>query len=86
DTAAVIVAVVAAVLGAVLAWSFARARYAPAVATVTAERDVLRGQVAALDERVQRLRSAEQEAADATLALAPVTEALRRVERQVGVL
>lgn len=74
-----LVFVVGAVLGAVTAWFAAASRYAAPLAAAGAERDVLRA-------RVEELRRREDDDEEVMAALAPVTSALARVERQVGVL
>lgn len=66
-------------LGAAFAWLAAGARYGARVAASRAERD-------ALADRVDDLRRADDEDSAAMLALAPLREALGRVERQVGML
>lgn len=67
------------ILGAVVAAALARARYAAPLAAAGAERD-------ALARRVEDLRGHEEEDEAVMAALAPLTSALARVERQVGVL
>ena len=66
-------------LGAAVAWLALRTRYLAPLAAVGAERDVLR-------QRVEELRRQEDDDEAVMAALAPVTSALARVERQVGVL
>ncbi|GAB48258.1 hypothetical protein MOPEL_069_00130 [Mobilicoccus pelagius NBRC 104925] len=66
-------------LGAVLAWLAVRSRYVAPLAALGAERDVLR-------QRVEELRRQEDDDEAVMAAIAPVTSALARVERQVGVL
>lgn len=72
-------AVVAAVAGALIAWLAVRARYAALLASAETERDVLR-------ERVVDLEATVSEDAQTAAVLAPLRDALGRVERQVGVL
>lgn len=66
-------------LGAVLTWAMARGRYAAPLAAAGAERD-------ALAQRVTELRHHGEDEEAVMAALAPLTSALARVERQVGVL
>lgn len=68
-----------AALGAVLAWLLVRTRYAAELAAGDAERLGLR-------ERLDDLAARWEQDDEAALALAPLTSALARVERQVGVL
>ncbi|HYN28452.1 MAG TPA: DNA recombination protein RmuC [Dermatophilaceae bacterium] len=68
-----------AVLGAAVAAVVLRERYAVRLASTTTERDLLR-------ERVEDLQVSLAEDLETAALLAPVREALGRVERQVGVL
>jgi DNA recombination protein RmuC len=68
-----------AVLGALVAWLAARARYAVLLASAETERDVLR-------ERVVDLEATVADDAQTAAVLAPLRDALGRVEQQVGVL
>ncbi len=72
-------AVAAALLGALVAWLAARTRYAAPLASAETERDVLR-------ERVVDLEATVAEDAQTAAVLAPLRDALGRVEHQVGVL
>ena len=73
------VAVVAAVLGGCVGWLAARTRTAALLASAETERDVLR-------ERVVDLEATVADDAQTAAVLAPLRDALGRVERQVGVL
>ena len=73
------VAVVAAVLGGCVGWLAARTRTAALLASAVTERDVLR-------ERVVDLEATVADDAQTAAVLAPLRDALGRVERQVGVL
>ncbi len=75
----VVALVLGAALGALLAWLGARQLGAVRLAGVLAERDLLR-------ERVVDLEASLAEGGQAVAALAPLGEALRRVEAQVGTL
>ncbi|EWT07672.1 DNA polymerase V [Intrasporangium chromatireducens Q5-1] len=70
---------VGVVLGAALAWSWARAGLLARAASAESERDVLRA-------RVVHLESAREDDAATRLLLAPLRETIGRVERQVGAL
>jgi len=74
-----LIAVVAAILGALVAWLVARVLFAGRSAALATERDLLR-------ERVIDLEAAVSEDAQTATVLAPLREALIRVERQVGTL
>ncbi len=67
------------VVGAALAWLVATSRHAGLLASAQTERDVLR-------ERVVDLEATVSEDAQTAAVLAPLRDALGRVERQVGVL
>ena len=70
---------VGTVLGALVAWLVARVLFAGRSASLTTERDLLR-------ERVIDLEAAISEDAQTATMLAPLRDALVRVERQVGTL
>ena len=70
---------VGTVLGALVAWLVARVLFAGRSASLTTERDLLR-------ERVVDLEAAISEDAQTATMLAPLRDALVRVERQVGTL
>ena len=72
-------ALVGTVLGALGAWLVARVLFAGRSASLTTERDLLR-------ERVVDLEAAISEDAQTATMLAPLRDALVRVERQVGTL
>lgn len=72
-------AVTGLALGALLTWLVAASRTAARLAAAETERDVLR-------ERVVDLEAAVSEDAQTAAALAPLREALGRVEQQVGTL
>lgn len=67
------------IVGAAVTLGFVRARYAAPLAAACAERDVLRHQITALQRR-------DDDEEEFMAALAPLSSALARVERQVGVL
>lgn len=67
------------IVGAAVTLGFVRARYAAPLAAARAERDVLRHQITALQRR-------DDDEEEVMAALAPLSSALARVERQVGVL
>ncbi|GAB96074.1 DNA recombination protein RmuC [Kineosphaera limosa] len=71
--------IIGATLGILLTWLVVRAGYAARLAAADAEREGLKERLQDLTDRVAH----EDEAA---MALAPLTSALARVERQVGVL
>jgi len=71
--------VVGLLIGAVVAWLVARVLFAGRSAALSTERDLLR-------ERVIDLEAAVSEDAQTATMLAPLREALVRVERQVGTL
>ncbi|GAB78151.1 DNA recombination protein RmuC [Austwickia chelonae] len=76
----------AATFGAVLAWLFSTRRQAVQIAALTTERDILREREIHHLERIAQIQ-AFADTDDATAAaLAPLREAMLRVERQVGVL
>ncbi|WP_052465788.1 DNA recombination protein RmuC [Mobilicoccus massiliensis] len=79
DLVHLIVLLLGVAVGALVTWLAVRARYAAPLAALGAERDALRG-------RVDELRRHEEDDEAVMAALAPVTSALARVERQVGVL
>ena len=80
DTLGLLAAVVVGLLlGAAVTFAVLRVLYAARLAGSAAERDLLR-------ERVVDLEATVTEDAQAAAALAPVREALSRVERQVGTL
>ncbi|MHB1472444.1 MAG: DNA recombination protein RmuC [Dermatophilaceae bacterium] len=72
-------AVVGVLIGAFLAWLVARVLFAGRSAALSTERDLLR-------ERVTDLEGAVSEDAQTATLLAPLRDALVRVERQVGTL
>ncbi|MHB8274813.1 MAG: DNA recombination protein RmuC [Dermatophilaceae bacterium] len=72
-------AVVGVLIGAFLAWLVARVLFAGRSAALSTERDLLR-------ERVIDLEAAVSEDAQTATLLAPLRDALVRVERQVGTL
>jgi DNA recombination protein RmuC len=74
-----IAAVVGVLIGAVAAWLVARVLFAGRSAALSTERDLLR-------ERVVDLEAAVSEDAQTATMLAPLRDALVRVERQVGTL
>ncbi len=71
--------VLGAVLGAAVTWVLARASATARAAAVTAERDVLRARVTALETEAEDDRELEA-------SLAPLTSSLARMERQVATL
>ena len=72
-------AVVGSLIGALVAWLVARVLFAGRSAALSTERDLLR-------ERVVDLEAAVSDDAQTATMLAPLREALVRVERQVGTL
>jgi DNA recombination protein RmuC len=75
----IIAAVFGVLIGAVAAWLVARVLFAGRSAALATERDLMR-------ERVVDLEAAISEDAQTATVLAPLREALLRVERQVGTL
>lgn len=75
----IVLAALAAAISAVVTWLAFRAKYAESLAAASTERDVLRERVADL--------TAHHDESDATArTLAPLAQALQRVEHQVGAL
>lgn len=79
ETTSVLALVLAAVAGALSGWWLARSRSVTQVARVSGERDLLA-------QRLQDLETAAAEDQRTAAELAPLREALRRVESQVGQL
>ena len=75
----IFIAVVGVLVGAVIAWLVARVLFAGRSAALSTERDLLR-------ERVIDLEAAVSDDAQTATMLAPLRDALVRVERQVGTL
>lgn len=78
--------VLAAVLGAGLAWLLATGRHAARIAALVTERDLLREREGTYVESIADLRAAGEDDSATAAALAPLRDAMLRVERQVGVL
>lgn len=74
-----LVALVSAALAAVVTWLVTRARYAALLSSAGTERDLLR-------ERIGDLEASLEEDRETATVLAPLSDTLARVERQVGVL
>ncbi len=72
----IVIALLALVVGALLAWLVVQARYAARLATATTERDLLR-------ERVIDLEAAVSQDSETAQMIAPLHSSLERVERQV---
>ncbi len=77
DLTAAISAAVGLLIGAAFAWAVCRARTVAVHATLVAERDLARAELA-------RLSAEETDFHELAMALAPLTSSLARVERQVG--
>lgn len=80
------VAVVAALLGGLLGWLIAQGRYAASLAALRTERELLRERERSYIERLAELRAGADDDTATAAALAPLREAMTRVERQVGAL
>ena len=76
----------AAAIGAAVAWLAAGARAAAAVARLRGERDLLAQREADLADRLELAADAREDNRAVAAALAPLREAMVRVERQVGAL
>lgn len=74
-----IIAIVALLVGAAVAWLLARGSYGAALAAASAERDVLR-------ERVLDLEAAATEDREVARQLAPLRQTLDRVQQHVSIL
>lgn len=72
----IVIALLALVVGALLAWLVVQARYAARLATATTERDLLR-------ERVIDLEAVVSQDSETAQMIAPLHSSLERVERQV---
>ncbi|WP_116114414.1 DNA recombination protein RmuC [Austwickia chelonae] len=75
-----------AALGAVIAWLLATRRQAAQIAALTTERNILHEREAHYAERLAQVQSTVDEDNATAAALAPLRDAMLRVERQVGVL
>lgn len=82
----ILLVALAAGVGAALAWLGASARYAVAEASLRGERDLLAQREADLAQRLRMLGEAREDDRAVAATLAPLREAMTRVERQVGVL
>lgn len=76
----------AALGGALVGWLAASGRRGAALAAVRTERDLLREREEEYADRLADLRALGEEDSATAAALAPLREAMTRVERQVGVL